>query len=80
MIPSYTCLAQNSPEPAGPQRLGFDHQRTAHRLNKWVALVDGQLNRHWHQQGNLLPARIGLSALCWDKRARKPNRREYNHG
>ena len=29
MIPSYTCLAQSSPEPAGLQKLGLDHQRTA---------------------------------------------------
>ena len=27
MIPSYPCLAQSSPEPAGLQKLGLDQQR-----------------------------------------------------
>ena len=43
MIPSYTCLDQSSPEPAGLQKLDLDHQHKAHRLN-WIINQNTQPN------------------------------------
>jgi len=47
MVPSYTYLDQNfAGTPAGRQKIGLDHQRTAHRL---FPIINQQHAFQWRQ-------------------------------
>ena len=46
MIPSYTCLDQSSPEPAGLQKIDLDHQCIAHRLYPIINHQQTKTNIH----------------------------------